>query len=170
MEQNLGIGQWDQLHIQMMNAKWGSGDPNQALTDLWFAAYDDHRYLKWDGSVAVSKDNYISTSCNDDRGGNWPTIVGEFSLSPPDNVQWTADWAPDTNKDFYKKWFAAQVMAYEKQDGWIFWTWKSQLGDYRWSYQGESSTTIDKSFHLGRCPLRAVTDVGGKFQTPLPPA
>lgn len=135
-EQSLGITSNNQLHIQMMNALWGSGDPNESLTDLWFAAYDDHRYLKWDGSVAVSKDNYIATSCNDNRGGNWPTIVGEWSLSPPDDVQWNSNWAPDTNKDFYSKWFAAQVIAYEKQDGWIFWTWKSQLGDYRWSYQG----------------------------------
>ena len=25
-------------------------------------------------------------------------------------------------------------MAYEKQEGWIFWAWKAELGDYRWSY------------------------------------
>ncbi|KAL2007894.1 hypothetical protein VTN00DRAFT_7876 [Thermoascus crustaceus] len=155
-EQALGITSNNQLHIQMMNALWGSGDPNESLTDLWFAAYDDHRYLKWDGSVAVSKDNYISTSCNDNRGGNWPTIVGEWSLSPPDDVQWNSDWAPDTNKDFYSKWFAAQVIAYEKQDGWIFWTWKSQLGDYRWSYQdavaaGVIPTNIDDVYNMGVC-------------------
>jgi hypothetical protein len=122
----------------MMNAKWGSGDPTESLTDTYFAAYDDHRYLKWDTSVAVNKDNYITASCNDDRGGNTPTIVGEWSLSVPDDVQWTAEWEPEANKDFYTRWFAAQVIAYEKQAGWVFWTWRADLGDYRWSYKGES--------------------------------
>ena len=26
-------------------------------------------------------------------------------------------------------------MAYEKQDGWVFWSWKTDLDDYRWDYQ-----------------------------------
>src|SRR4051812_16239942 len=70
---------------------------------------------------------------------NWPTIVGEFSLSVPDNVQWNGDWHPDSNKDFYNRWFAAQIIRYERDtNGWIFWSWKTQLGDYRWSYQGMS--------------------------------
>lgn len=70
--------------------------------------------------------------------GDTPTIVGEFSLSVPDDVQWTSTWNPSTQQAFYSQWFAAQVTKYEADtNGWIFWTWKSQLGDYRWSYQGE---------------------------------
>jgi hypothetical protein len=70
--------------------------------------------------------------------GDTPTIVGEFSLSVPDDVQWTSTWNPSTQQAFYSQWFAAQVSKYEADtNGWIFWTWKSQLGDYRWSYQGE---------------------------------
>ncbi|KAL3491054.1 glucan endo-1,6-beta-glucosidase B [Aspergillus germanicus] len=134
-ETTLGVTNNNYLHIQMMNAKWGSGDPTESLSDTYFAAYDDHRYLKWDTSVAVNKGNYITASCNDDRGGNTPTIVGEWSLSVPDNVQWTAEWEPEANKDFYARWFAAQVIAYEKQAGWVFWTWRADLGDYRWSYK-----------------------------------
>jgi hypothetical protein len=137
----LGVTSNNYLHIQMMNAKWGSGEPTQYLTDNYFAAYDDHRYLKFDNNVGVSQDNYIYTSCNDDRGGNTPTIVGEWSLAVPDNVEWTDGWNPTTQQAFYKKWFAAQVISYERQIGWIFWTWKSQLGsDYRWSYQGTLTT------------------------------
>jgi hypothetical protein len=65
-----------------------------------------------------------------------PTIVGEFSLSVPDSVQWTSDWHPSTQQAFYSQWFAAQVTKYEQDtNGWVFWAWKSQLGDYRWSYQ-----------------------------------
>ncbi|KAF9888501.1 hypothetical protein FE257_008608 [Aspergillus nanangensis] len=134
-EASLGVSENNYLHIQMMNEKWGSGDPTSSLTDDYFAAYDDHRYVKWDTSVNVNKDNYITSSCNDDRGGNTPTIVGEWSLSVPDDVQWSSDWDPSTNTDFYAKWFAAQVIAYEKQLGWVFWTWKADLGDYRWSYK-----------------------------------
>lgn len=26
-------------------------------------------------------------------------------------------------------------MAYEKQAGWIFWSWKAELGDWRWSFR-----------------------------------
>jgi hypothetical protein len=70
--------------------------------------------------------------------GDTPTIVGEFSLSVPDDVEWTSAWDPSTQQAFYSQWFAAQVLKYEADtNGWIFWTWKSQLGDYRWSYQGE---------------------------------
>jgi hypothetical protein len=123
----------------MMDKLWGSGDPNQYLNDLYYAAYDDHRYLKWDTSVDVSHDSYISDSCNDNRDSNTPTIVGEWSLAVPDDVQSTSNWDPSSNTDFYKKWFAAQVHSYEKQQGWVFWTWKAQLNDYRWSYQGESA-------------------------------
>ncbi|KAI9924927.1 hypothetical protein MW887_006333 [Aspergillus wentii] len=133
-EKNATVDKKDYLHIQMMDKLWGSGDPNESLKDLYYAAYDDHRYLKW-ANVDVSKDSYISTSCSDELNSNTPTIVGEWSLSVPDDVESHDDWKPDGNQDFYKKWFAAQVTSYEKQQGWVFWTWKAQLGDYRWSYQ-----------------------------------
>jgi glucan endo-1,6-beta-glucosidase len=154
-ENALGVTSNNYLHIQMMNNKWGSGDPTQYLTDNYFAAYDDHRYLKWSG-IPTSQSSYISTSCSDDRGGNWPTIVGEFSLSVPDNVQWTDGWNPNSQQGFYKQWFAAQAMAYEKQMGWIFWSWKSQLGDYRWAYQdavaaGVIPTDLNSVYNEGAC-------------------
>ncbi|KAJ5438020.1 glucan endo-1-6-beta-glucosidase B [Penicillium daleae] len=111
-EASAGIDKNDYLHIQMMDKLWGSGDPNQYLDDLYYAAYDDHRYLKWDTSVDVSHGSYIRESCNDNRDSNNPTIVGEWSLALPDNVQSTSDWNPSSNMDFYKKWFAAQVHSY----------------------------------------------------------
>lgn len=133
----MGINSNNQLHIQMMNAKWGAGDPTQYLTDTYFAAYDDHRYLKYDPSVQVSQAGYISASCADDRGGNTPTIVGEWSLSVDTAHQSDPEfWPIANNLAFYQNWFAAQVQAYEKSDvdGWCFWSWKAQLGDPRWSY------------------------------------
>ncbi|KAJ3142537.1 hypothetical protein HK100_001790 [Physocladia obscura] len=81
--------------------------------------------------------SYLNASCTDDRGSadGTSTIVGEFSLSVPDDLQFTAAWDPSTQRDFYEDWFAAQLYAYQKQLGWIFWSWKTQLGDYRWDYK-----------------------------------
>ncbi|KAG0649332.1 hypothetical protein D0Z07_4138, partial [Hyphodiscus hymeniophilus] len=137
VESSLNITQNNSLHIQVMNKLWGSGDPNQNLSDTYFMAYDDHRYLKLDDTVTVKKSSYISNSCSNNRSSDaeTPTIVGEFSLSPPDDVEQSNTWETSGNVDFYTQWFAAQVTGYEKStNGWIFWTWKTQLGDYRWSY------------------------------------
>ena len=104
-----------------MDQKWGSGDPKQYLTDLYLAAYDDHQYVKYAG-VAENKDAYVQFSCNDDRSGNWPVFVGEWSLSVATDVEWTSDWDPTKaeNKDFYRKFWAAQVMSYERTaQGWV---------------------------------------------------
>lgn len=127
------------LHVQPMNQLWGSGDPNQFLSNTHFMAYDDHRYLKHDSNVQVSHAAYLRDSCHANRNspGNSPTIVGEFSLSPPTNIEHTPDWSTANQAAFYKRWFAAQVTNYESNtNGWVFWSWKAQLGDYRWSYQG----------------------------------
>ena len=138
VENSMGITSNNYLHIEMMNEKWGVGDPTQYLTDNYFAAYDDHRYLKYDPSVTVSQEGYISASCSDDRGGNVPTIVGEWSLSVATANQYDSDFWPISGSvlTFYQNWFYAQVQTYEKSDveGWIFWSWKAQLGDPRWSY------------------------------------
>ncbi|EHK97475.1 putative Glucan endo-1,6-beta-glucosidase B [Glarea lozoyensis 74030] len=131
-EAKIGIGGDQSLHVQVMNTLWGSGNPETFLTDKQFMAYDDHR--------------------------NWPTIVGEFSLSVPDNVQWNGDWHPDSNKDFYNRWFAAQIIRYERDtNGWIFWSWKTQLGDYRWSYQ--------EAVAAGVIPSNAASINRGAFDT-----
>lgn len=135
----------------MMDKNWGSGDPNQSIKDLYYAAYDDHRYLKFAPSVKVSKDNHIHTSCSDNLDSDSPTIVGEWSLSVPDNVESDDEWKPDSaeNKEFYKKWFSAQITSYEKQLGWVFWTWKAELGDYRWSYKGTFSSLLLRFSGIG---------------------
>nr|XP_036578203.1 endo-beta-1,6-glucanase [Colletotrichum truncatum]KAF6785404.1 endo-beta-1,6-glucanase [Colletotrichum truncatum] len=140
VEQEIGTRPNDQLHIQMMSSLWGSGNPVEFLDSKYFTAFDDHRYLKWadQNQVPWTHASYISTSCKDNRNGDasGPTIVGEWSISPPDAIENTDGWNRDTQKEFYKKWFAAQVYSYERSTaGWVFWTWKSQLGDYRWSYR-----------------------------------
>lgn len=144
MESNLNVADNDRVHIQMMSELWGSGNPTEFLSDTTFTAFDDHRYLKWDGSVPVSKDSYVSTSCSDDRNAEDPLIIGEWSLSVPDNVEWTDEWNPYNDSDFYSRWFSAQIQTYERStNGWVFWTWKANVkfgdarGDPRWSYRGK---------------------------------
>ncbi|KAJ5084889.1 glucan endo-1,6-beta-glucosidase B [Penicillium alfredii] len=149
VETKLSVDKKDYLHIQMMDKLWGSGDPTEHLDDQYYAAYDDHRYYKWDKSVETTHDNYISTSCKDKRDSNSPTIVGEWSLAVPKSMDKASDWQPNSsNADFYRKWFAAQVHSYEQGQGWVFWTWKSQLNDYRWSYQDAvKAGVIPKDFN-----------------------
>jgi len=137
-ESALGVSANNYLHIQAMNEIWGSGDPTSYLSNTYFLAYEDHRYVKWDTSVTVSQSAYLHDACTNNRNSDNenPTIVTEFCLSPPDDVQYTSGWDPSTQQSFYANWFAAQINKYEADTlGWIFWTWKTQLGDYRWSYQ-----------------------------------
>jgi aryl-phospho-beta-D-glucosidase BglC (GH1 family) len=78
----------------------------------------------------------MTASCEDSLGEN--TIVGEWSLAVRRDVEWNDAWSPvkQENHVFYRKWCAAQVKAYEKGRGWVFWSWKTELGgDWRWSYR-----------------------------------
>ncbi|TVY62811.1 putative glucan endo-1,6-beta-glucosidase B, partial [Lachnellula suecica] len=155
VEAELGVSETSMLHVQFMNEKWGSGNPTSSLQDRSFLAYDDHRYvlgdsiaglsllqrryIKYDSSVNVTKEAYLLDACNANRDSgdpNTPTIVGEWSVSVADNVERSPEWDTTTeNKDFYTRFFAAQVTNYEATTlGWIFWSWKTQLNDYRWSY------------------------------------
>ena len=142
-EASLSVSADKALHVQMMNQKWGAGDPNEYLSDIDIsgAAYDDHRYLKYDPSVGGSPNDYLRASCSDNRGsdGENTTIVGEFSLSPNSALQDNGDFAATkAHAAFYTQWFEAQVKAYEKQMGWVFWSWRTDLDDWRWSYKGMS--------------------------------
>lgn len=137
-ESNVSVAQENRLHITMMSSGWNGGDPQQYLSssDQSNLLFDDHRYLKWDPSVPVSQDGYLDTSCHDTRDGQQtPLIVGEWSLSPNDNEASSSAFNVNDNKNFYQGWFAAQAKSYESQYGWIFWTWKANLNDPRWSYK-----------------------------------
>ncbi|KAL7622465.1 hypothetical protein AAE478_007971 [Parahypoxylon ruwenzoriense] len=140
-EKQLGVKDSDLLHIQMMGNAWGSGDPTSHLPDRNFAFYDDHRYYKWDGSVKTTKDGYISAACRDNRGGS-DIIVGEWSLSVADSVQFNDEFQIKDRPDqvgWYRKYWAAQAQAFEKSGGWVFWTWKCNwitgFNEWRWCYQ-----------------------------------
>ncbi|KAH6952427.1 putative endo-beta-1,6-glucanase [Ilyonectria sp. MPI-CAGE-AT-0026] len=161
VESSLRVKAKSALHIQYMDTKWGAGNPNQNLTNTFYTAYDNHRYLKSDLTVPVSQKGYLSASCNDKLPvpGETPLIVGEWSLGPKTSEEHSPQFqvANDTNKDFYTNWWAAQVMAYEKGLGWTFWSWKTELdNDYRWSYleavrAGVIKTDPGKAYKLRAC-------------------
>lgn len=136
VETTYGIAEGSGVNIQMMDERWGSGDPNSALTDLTQLAYDDHSYLKYDTSITTTQDGYLSAACTLDVSGNWPLVVGEWCISPSNDVQDDSDFVDNSdNAAFYTNWFSAQAQVYEGQDGWTFWSWKTNLEDYRWDYQ-----------------------------------
>lgn len=140
-ESALSVSPANQLHVQFMSKSWGSGDPRANLpSDASNLFFDNHRYIKWDTSVAKTQAAYVNASCNDNLSvsGETDLVIGEWSLSVADDVENTPAWSvrnSTANDAFYQKWFKAQTIAYEKQAGWIFWSWKNELGDWRWSYQ-----------------------------------
>jgi aryl-phospho-beta-D-glucosidase BglC (GH1 family) len=148
VEKKLQIADNKRLTIQFMDKSWGAGNPKDVLKDSPLVSYDDHRYLKW-SNIEKTKANYLKTSCKDTfgDGGNKPIIVGEWSLAAADALENTPEWKPATNKAFYRQWWAAQVQAYEKEMGWVFWSWKAELGDdYRWCYRcAVEAGVIDKN-------------------------
>lgn len=79
-------------------------------------------------------------ACSDNRGGD-DIIIGEWSLSVADDYENNDEFSIDNDgaADWYKQWWAAQVQAFEKSGGWVFWTWKCNwIGgkdEWRWCYQ-----------------------------------
>lgn len=145
-ERQLNIADGDKLTIMFMDAAWGSGDPS-SLTNTSGVAYDDHRYLAY-SDIPQTQSSYINASCstkltsnsNPNTSTSTPTIVGEWSLAVNSSIEKGSSWNPANgdNTAWYKKYWEAQTSTYESKGlGWVFWSWKSQLGeDWRWSYQG----------------------------------
>ncbi|KAG6555097.1 hypothetical protein Mapa_003132 [Marchantia paleacea] len=145
VEDRLRIPQNRRLHIQMMGTRWGEGNPKQHWgSSPYYALYDDHKYLHWDEGVPATRRDYMFHSCFDDVGAgvnsqDKPLLVGEWSLSPRDENNFEFDITRSDAVKWYGDWFAAQLKDYEKQRGWIFWSWKTNWlngrFDFRWGYQ-----------------------------------
>lgn len=119
------------LHVQFMSAKWDAGNPrgSSSVANGAYTAFDDHNYIGF--ALQNTGDQYqlMHLACTDSRLVNGETfrITGEWSMTSG------ADWH---DADFFKKFFTAQQQLYEKpgMNGWIFWTWKTELNDPRWTY------------------------------------
>nr|ABK27199.1 beta-1,6-glucanase [Epichloe festucae var. lolii] len=130
-EASLGVADGKKLHVQFMSQKWDSGNPrdNSAVANDKLTAFDDHNYIGFAVKDKGNRDKLMKSACRDNRvvDGQTFAITGEWSM--------TSDVSPD-DKDFFKKFFTAQKQLYEApgMSGWVYWTWKTQLNDPRWTY------------------------------------
>lgn len=133
-EQSLAIPSEQQLKIQFMSKRWGSGDPVKYLPKNDSSIlFDDHLYYSFPPNPPQTKEDVLNAVCNSTQAGS-DTIVGEWSLSVVDGV---AD--PIWEKEWYRTYFFTQVQKYEQSGGWIFWTWKCNWingqDEWRWCYE-----------------------------------
>ncbi|KAI0805060.1 glycoside hydrolase family 5 protein [Xylaria sp. FL0064] len=130
-ESALGVSGDRALHVQFMSSKWSSGDPrsNAAVAADSLTGFDDHNYIGFGVSDNSNQDALMQSACRDSRvvSGESFEITGEWSMTSG------VDWS---NADFFKKFWTAQQQLYEKPGmaGWIYWTWKTELNDPRWTY------------------------------------
>lgn len=135
-ESALGIGDDKKLHVQFMSSKWDSGDPrsNGDVAADTITAFDDHNYIGFALDSTGDQSALMHSACTDSRvvDGQDYTLTGEWSMTSG------ADWS---DGDFFKKFFTAQQQLYEKPGmaGWVYWTWKTELNDPRWTYSYATS-------------------------------
>ncbi|KAL8286600.1 hypothetical protein RQP46_004128 [Phenoliferia psychrophenolica] len=125
------------LNVQYMDSRWGSGDARTSLpAGAKNIAYDSHQYVKYTGT-APNRNAYMAFSCKDhpENQPDSPVITGEWSMSTEGDNQYAelSTTASDA-ATFFNKWGSAQMMAYERGSGWIFWK-TDTLNDPRWDYQ-----------------------------------
>jgi hypothetical protein len=139
-EDSLGVADNERLHVQFMDSLWGAGNPKSNLPSDSRVMFDDHNYVGA-AVTAINPDakqaDYMYYTCHiDDRqtDGDTPKVVQEWSLTVNNEYSPEFDWKIDANTRFYKDWFIAQQRLYEQTQGWIFWTWRTQLNDPRWDY------------------------------------
>ncbi|KAI1345188.1 beta-1,6-glucanase [Xylariaceae sp. FL0016] len=132
-ESALNIADDKKLHVQFMSSKWDSGDArsNSNVANDPMTAFDDHNYIGFALGNDNNGDQYklMHSACTDSRvvSGQDFEFTGEWSMTSSVDA---------SNGDFFKKFFTAQQQLYEKpgMDGWIYWTWKTELNDPRWTY------------------------------------
>jgi hypothetical protein len=139
-ENSLNIPTDQRLHVQFMDQLWGAGNPKSNLPSDGNIIFDDHNYVG--GAVTAThpdakQADYMYYTCYLDNrlsDGDTPKIVQEWSLTVNNEYSTEFDWNNPSNTAFYKQWFIAQQRLYEQTNGWIFWTWRTQLNDPRWDY------------------------------------
>ncbi|KDQ12583.1 glycoside hydrolase family 5 protein [Botryobasidium botryosum FD-172 SS1] len=124
-------------------------------------ALDTHQYQVFsDDQVAMSYDDHVNAACALGQGlasftqNNFPVVVGEWTTAPTDCATYLNGRGVSARYDnigdcstvtgsysnfssdyiaFMRKFWEAQVTAYEQGGGWIYWTWKNEEAD-DWSY------------------------------------
>ncbi|KAI1773138.1 glycoside hydrolase family 5 protein [Hypoxylon cercidicola] len=126
-----GVADDRKLHVQFMSSKWDAGDArtSAAVAGDGRTAFDDHNYIGFALSSTGDQHSLMHSACTDSRlaGGEDFLITGEWSMTSG------AAWS---DADFFRRFFNAQQQLYEKpgMGGWVYWTWKTELDDPRWTY------------------------------------
>ncbi|KAJ8518078.1 hypothetical protein ONZ45_g4797 [Pleurotus djamor] len=99
-------------------------------------AYDNHLYYSFGGVADANPDAYLTSICNLNR------VEADAALL--NTPLWFGEWALSTQfaatDGFLRQWADAQKLAYNKGQGWIFWSFKIEksplAGDMarQWSY------------------------------------
>lgn len=135
-EKELGVSDNQKLSIVVMDKLWGSGPPagDYVHSPLFF---DDHNYQEDPvrNDYNNDQDGALRYTCEGSRVGDnneTPKFVGEWSMK--------LNISQHQNEDFFREYFSAQQMQYEKTRGWVFWSWRVDgPGDaVLWSYKGKS--------------------------------
>ncbi|CAJ2503578.1 Uu.00g109720.m01.CDS01 [Anthostomella pinea] len=127
----LGVSDDRKLHVGFMSSKWDAGDPrsNAAVAADSATMFDDHNYIGFALSSTSDQTALLHSACSDSRvvSGQDFAVTGEWSMTSG------VDWS---DADFFKTFFTAQQQLYEKpgSNGWVYWTWKTELNDPRWTY------------------------------------
>ncbi|KAG5926866.1 hypothetical protein E4U53_002968 [Claviceps sorghi] len=127
------------LHVQFMSKYWEAGDPrdNADVANDQRTAFDDHSYIGFGVADRGNQSALMRRACTQDRvvDGQEIVLTGEWSM--------TSDVSPD-NADFFRKFFTAQQQLYEKpgMSGWVYWTWKTELNDPRWTYSDATARKL----------------------------
>jgi len=134
-EASLKVSDDKKLHVQFMSKKWDSGDPRtqSSIANDPLVAFDDHNYIGFalndDQHSNADPSKLMHSACTDNRvvDGQDFTFTGEWSMTSD------YDWK---DKEFFNKFFTAQQQLYEEpgMSGWVYWTWKTETDDPRWTY------------------------------------
>ncbi|KAG5913691.1 hypothetical protein E4U42_000925 [Claviceps africana] len=128
----LNVPDAKKLHVQFMSRYWQAGDPRAMAT------------IQFDGRIAYDDHKYIGITIGDDRANQsklmrWACIHDR--LMHDQEIALTGAWSMTSgvsadNADFFRKFFTAQQQLYEESgmSGWVYWTWKTELNDPRWTY------------------------------------
>lgn len=139
-EASLNVPDDKKLHVQFMSSKWDSGNPrdNSDVANDKLTSYDDHNYIGFAlGDNDDDQSALMRSACTDNRvvNGQDFAITGEWSMTSK---------VDPSNADFFKKFFTAQQQLYEKpgMSGWVYWTWKTELNDPRWTYSDATARKL----------------------------
>ncbi|CAE6475138.1 unnamed protein product [Rhizoctonia solani] len=130
-------------------------------THIYQIFNDPQVVMSWDDKLKATCDYGNTLAAYTARADGFRTYVGEWTTSLTDCAKWlngrgvgarldgtragstfvrtcedvtgTMDKFSDEYKTWLRRYWDAQTMAFERGNGWVYWTWKAEVAD-EWSY------------------------------------